>query len=87
MSKLGKKPISIPQDLKVNLEKDKLILNGPKGSKELRYNNKMFSIEISKENLLFIKPIQEKKTDEIKRIWGMSRSLFSNAIVGVTKRL
>ena len=35
MSKLGKKPINIPKDAKVKLESGKLIMSGPKGSKEL----------------------------------------------------
>ena len=33
MSKLGKKPITIPKDTKVKVESGKLILTGPKGSK------------------------------------------------------
>ena len=36
MSKLGKKPIVIPKDTKVKVEGGKLILTGPKGSKELK---------------------------------------------------
>ena len=35
MSKLGKKPISIPKDTKVEVENGKLILTGAKGSKKL----------------------------------------------------
>ena len=36
MSKLGKQPIPIPKDTKVKVESGKLILTGPKGSKELK---------------------------------------------------
>ena len=43
MSKLGKKPIQIPKDTKVKVESGKLILTGPKGSKELSINDKIFS--------------------------------------------
>ena len=38
MSKLGKKPISVPKDTKVKVEKGKLFMTGPKGSKELTIN-------------------------------------------------
>ena len=38
MSKLGKKPISIPKDTKVKVENGKLVMTGPKGSKELTIN-------------------------------------------------
>ena len=43
MSKLGKKPIQIPKDTKVKVEGGKLILTGPKGSKELSINDKIYA--------------------------------------------
>ena len=52
MSKLGKKPITIPKDAKVEIENGKLILTGPKGSKELSLNDKIFSTTISEDNNL-----------------------------------
>ena len=39
MSKLGKKPMLIPKETKVKVESGKLILTGPKGSKEDREGN------------------------------------------------
>ena len=54
MSKLGKKPIEIPKDTKVKLESGKLILTGPKGSKELTLNDKVFSATVSNNNNSFI---------------------------------
>ena len=39
MSKLGKKPINIPKDTKVKVESGKVILTGPKGTKELSITN------------------------------------------------
>ena len=44
MSKLGKKPIIIPKDTKIKLESGRLILTGPKGSKELTLNDKIFKV-------------------------------------------
>ena len=55
MSKLGKKPISIPKDTKVKVENGKLIMTGPKGSRELSLNDKIFSASISKDNNLLLK--------------------------------
>ena len=40
MSKLGKKPIAIPKETKIKIESGKLILTGPKGTKELSINDK-----------------------------------------------
>ena len=35
MSKIGKKNIILPKDSSIKIDKDKLIISGPKGSKEL----------------------------------------------------
>ena len=47
MSKLGKKPIAIPKDTKVQFESGRLLLTGPKGSKELTLNDKIFTTSLS----------------------------------------
>ena len=55
MSKLGKKPIVIPKDAKVKLESGKLILTGPKGSRELTLNDKIFTATIADDKNLILK--------------------------------
>ena len=82
MSKLGKKPISIPKEAKVKVENGKLILTGPKGSKELSVNDKIFSTTISEDNNLILKLI--KKNDFSKVMWGTTRSIINSALIGVT---
>ena len=82
MSKLGKKPITIPKDAKVKLENGKLILTGPKGSKELSLNDKIFSATISEDNNLILKLI--KKNESLNRVWGTTRSIINSALIGVT---
>jgi len=82
MSKLGKKPIQIPKDTKVKIESNKLILNGPKGSKELSINDKMFSTSISDDNILSLKVIQ--KNEKSNMMWGTTRSILDSAIKGVS---
>ena len=82
MSKLGKKPINIPKETKVKVESGKLILTGPKGSKELSINDKIFSTTISEDNYLNIKLI--KKNESLNKIWGTTRSIIQSALIGVT---
>ena len=82
MSKLGKKPISIPKDTTVKVESGKLTLTGPKGKKELSINDKIFTASVSKENNLVLSLI--KKNEESKVIWGTTRSILNNAIIGVS---
>ena len=82
MSKLGKKPITIPKNTKVKIEMGKLFLTGPKGSKELSINDKIFSTKISEDNNLILKLI--KKNESLNKIWGTTRSIIANAVIGVT---
>ena len=82
MSKLGKKPITIPKDTKVKLESGKLILTGPKGSKELAINEKIFSATIADDKNLIIKLI--KKNENSNMLWGTTRSIINSALIGVS---
>ena len=83
MSKLGKKPIAVPKDTKIKVEGGKLILTGPKGTKELPVNDKIFSATISKDNNLFLKLIKKEESSNI--MWGTTRSIINNALIGVTE--
>ena len=82
MSKLGKKPISIPKDTKVKLESGKLILTGPKGSKQLTINDKIFTATIDNNKSLILKLI--KKNENMNAIWGTTRSVINSALIGVS---
>ena len=82
MSKLGKKPIEIPKDTKVKIESGKLILTGPKGSRELTLNDKIFTTTISDEKILNLK--QNIKSQTTNTIWGTTRSIINSAIIGVS---
>ena len=42
MSKIGKKNITIPKDSSVKIEGANLVISGPKGSKTLSVNEKIF---------------------------------------------
>ena len=83
MSKLGKKPIIIPKDTKIKLESGRLILTGPKGSKELTLNDKIFSATIADDKNLILKLINKNKNLNV--LWGTTRSLINNALIGVSE--
>ena len=82
MSKLGKKPIQIPKETKVKVENGELTLTGPKGSKKLTINDKIFSASLSDDNRLLIKIIKENEKTRVN--WGTTRSIINSAILGVT---
>ena len=73
MSKLGKKPIIIPKDTKVKIESGKLLLTGPKGSRELTLNDKIFSATILEDKNLILKLIKKNETTNM--LWGTTRSI------------
>ena len=82
MSKLGKKPITIPKDTKVVVESAKLIMTGPKGTRELTINDKIFTATISNDKNLTLK--ENNKTETSKILWGTTRSIINSAIIGVS---
>ena len=82
MSKLGKKPIIIPKDTKVKLESGKLIFTGPKGSRELSINDKIFTTTIGEDKNLVIKLIKKNETSSM--LWGTTRSIINSALIGVS---
>ena len=57
MSKIGKKNISIPKESTVKIEGSNLTITGPKGSKSLTINDKIFSSKLNDKNEFQILPL------------------------------
>ena len=57
-------------------------MNGPKGSKELTINDKIFTATVSENNILSLK--QNTKKENLKTIWGTTRSIINSALIGVS---
>ena len=83
MSKIGKQNIVIPEKVKVVLNNNILNIEGPLGKKSLNIDLDLFELNIIDNKEVSIKP--KKINEEIKRIWGMNRSLLNNAIIGTSK--
>jgi len=81
MSRVGKKPIDIPQGVKVKIENKTVNVEGPKGklSQTLHAN---ISAEATDKQIL-VKTASESKFD--KALHGLSRSLIANMVQGVTE--
>ncbi len=85
MSKIGKKPIQIPQGVEVKINPSageqmtfSISIKGPKGELKRTLNNDL-SVSVSEGSVL-LKPKGDNKSE----IWGLSRALIANAIKGVT---
>ena len=83
MSKIGKINIVIPDKVKVLLSGNTVNIEGPLGKKSLNIDTDIFDLIINEGKDVSIKP--KKITQNIKRLWGMNRSLLNNAITGTSK--
>ena len=83
MSKIGKINIEIPDKVKVLLNGNTINVEGPLGKKSLNIDTDLFDLIINDGKDVSIKP--KKVTQNIKRLWGMNRSLLNNAIIGTSK--
>ena len=75
--------ISIPEKVKVILSGNLINIEGPLGKKSLNIDLEIFDLQINEGKDVSIKP--KKNNQETKRLWGMSRSLINNAIIGASK--
>jgi len=85
MSKIGKKNIIIPKDSSVKSENGVITVTGPKGSKTLTINDKIFSVKVNEKNEFNIKPLTKDLDTKTSVMWGTYRSLINNAVLGVTQ--
>ncbi len=82
MSRIGNKPITIPQGVTITLGNDNQVtVKGPKG--ELKQNvDRDIVVKIDNDNLTVKRPTEQKRH---KAMHGLYRALIDNMITGVTK--
>jgi large subunit ribosomal protein L6 len=79
MSYLGRKPIKIPNQVKLTLKENVLFVNGPLGSNE-RIIHPEIRLDI-KDNVLTVEKPKEKQYISL---WGLYRKLITNMITGIS---
>ena len=81
MSRIGRKPISIPAGVEFKVEDSVVTVKGPKGTLTQKVHpNMSFSLEDGV--LTVIRPDDAK---ENRALHGLTRSLVSNMVIGVTE--
>ena len=85
MSKIGKKNITVPKESSVKIDGSNLTITGPKGSKSLTINDKIFSSKLNDKNEFQILPLKKKIDKKTSIMWGTYRSLINNAVTGVSQ--
>jgi len=80
MSRIGKKPIPVPAGVTATVQGDELSVKGPKGVLAMKM---LEDIEFTLEpDAITVKP--KSDTKRARSFWGMSRTMVSNLVVGVT---
>lgn len=79
MSKIGKKPIKIPKDVQIKMDKGLVLVSGPKGElKRFIPGNVDLNIEGDE-----LKVVPKNKEDGA--TWGLASALIKNMIKGVSE--
>ncbi|MFQ6674606.1 MAG: 50S ribosomal protein L6, partial [Fidelibacterota bacterium] len=80
MSRVGQKPIPIPEGVTVTLEGSHVVVTGPKGTLERRFSSDM-SLEHHDGELVVQRPTESKTH---RALHGTTRALLANMIEGVS---
>jgi large subunit ribosomal protein L6 len=81
MSRVGRKPIPIPNGVKVVLHEDRVEVEGPKGKLVTRLA-KGIRIE---QNDGELQAVPAGDSQELRPLWGLTRTLVANAVQGVSQ--
>jgi large subunit ribosomal protein L6 len=81
MSKIGRKPIGVPQGVTLSIKDGLLIVKGKKGELSLRIPQEI-SVEVLNGSVVVKRNGDSKKE---RAIHGLFRQLINNAIIGVTE--
>ena len=79
MSRIGKQPIKIPENVEIKISIDSILVKGPKG--ELSRSLHPDVIIEEKDREILVKPKDDSK--ESRALWGTYRSLINNMVKGV----
>ena len=80
MSRIGKKPITIPAGVDVKIDGSKVTVKGPKGELSNTFNSDI-SIAIEGTEIIVTRPSDVK---EHRSLHGLTRTLIANMVEGVT---
>ena len=80
MSRIGNKPITVPSEVQVKIDGQKITVTGPKGTLE-REIHKNISIDMA-DNIITVTRINDEAIN--RSLHGLTRTLINNMIIGVT---
>ncbi len=81
MSRIGRKPITLPAGVEFKVEGNVVTVKGPKGTLTQKINP-VISVEQQGNEVLVTRPNDEK---EARSLHGLTRTLIHNMVIGVTE--
>ncbi len=81
MSRVGKMPIPVPPEVKVRLSKETIQVTGPKGQLERRLPGGVCAV-VEDNQIVIQRPDDSRQA---KAIQGLTRTLLSNMVIGVSQ--
>ena len=82
LSRVGRKPIPVPAGVEIDILANGVTVKGPKGSLTQTYHPEV-KVRISDDNEVIVERLSDRKFHHA--LHGLTRSLISNAIIGVTE--
>lgn len=83
MSRIGRKPISIPNGVDVNVSGGTVSIKGPKGLLSVETHPNV-TVAVTPERTIVVTVANEEDVKD-RALWGLFRNLIANAILGVEK--
>ena len=84
MSRIGKKPILLPQGVDATVDSGIVTIKGPKGTLTVVMPPHTSAVSVSDPRSLEVK-IEEEDNTKQRALWGLARQLLKNAVEGVQK--
>ena len=81
MSRIGNKPITVPEGVEIKIDGQKITVKGPKGTLEKEFHKNM-KINLEGNVLTVVRPDDQP---ENRSLHGLTRTLLNNMIEGTTK--
>lgn len=82
MSRIGRKPVSIPAGVTVKVENGNVTISGPKGTLVQDYDNKVITVKVENNEVIVSRANDVNHT---RAKHGLYRALINNMVKGVTE--
>lgn len=82
MSRIGKKPITIPADVEVKIAEQEVEVKGPKGTLKITIHP---HVQVVKDGQILSITVKDENNVDDRALWGLTAALLINMITGVTK--